>query len=339
MRLLSAALALTTVISSALAASTAAADPVKISGTTTVGVHNTYDQGAYDFLARGLDAGTSLIELDVWPDFFTHEWKVSHSNPLGNANNCVAATSVANLYSGGKNKNLEFCLDDIRIWLAAHPGHGPITIKIEVKPGFSANTGLGPAQLDATIRGHLGGLVFRPADLLGSFPSLDAAARANNWPSRDSLNGKVLIEIIPGSVEESNPTDSLRTDVEYAQYARSLKSSGHLADAQIFPTVHGAAPGDPRDKYSDTDLRSWFVVFDGDANAWVTQTGPAWFDANHYLLVMTDGQNVAPAIDSRNPTVAQANQRVADLAAMHASIVTSDWVGLTTVLPQVLPRG
>jgi hypothetical protein len=339
MRFLSAALALTAVVSSALVGATAAADPVKISGTTTVGVHNTYDQSAYDFLARGLDAGTSLIELDVWPDLFTHEWKVSHSNPLGNANNCVAATSVANLYSGGRNKNLEFCLDDIRIWLAAHPGHGPITIKIEMKPGFSANLGLGPAQLDATIRGHLGGLVFRPADLLGGFPSLDAAARADNWPARDSLNGKVLIEIIPGSVEEANPTDSLRTDVEYAQYARSLKNSGHLADAQIFPTVHGAAPGDPRTKYSDTDLRSWFVVFDGDANAWVTQTGPAWFDTNHYLLVMTDAQNVAPAIDSRNPTVAQANQRVADLAAAHASIVTSDWVGLTTVLPQVLPRG
>src|SRR5262245_35702890 len=103
MRFLSAALALTAVTSVLVV--TAAADPVKISGTTTVGVHNTYDPGAYDFLARGLDAGTSLIELDVWPDVFTHEWKVSHSNPLGNSNNCVAATSVATLYTGGRNKN------------------------------------------------------------------------------------------------------------------------------------------------------------------------------------------------------------------------------------------
>jgi len=55
--------------------------------------------------------------------------------------------------------------------------------------------------------------------------------------------------------------------------------------------------------------------------------------------VMTDAQNVAPAIGSRNPTVDQANQRVADLAQAHASVVTSDWGGLTTVLPQVLPRG
>jgi len=55
---------------------------------------------------------------------------------------------------------------------------------------------------------------------------------------------------------------------------RSLKNAGRLGDAQIFPTVHGAAGGDPRSKYSDVDLRSWSVVFDGDANTWVTQTVP-----------------------------------------------------------------
>jgi hypothetical protein len=340
MRLCSTAFVITALVAgSVVGATTADADAVRISGTTTVGVHNTYDTAAYDYLARALDAGSALIELDVWPDVFTHEWKVSHSNPTGNANNCVAARSVAELYTGGRNKNLEYCLDDIRIWLGAHPGHGPVTIKIEMKPGFSGNLGLGPAQLDAAFRAHLGGLVFRPADLLGGYPTLDAAAQANNWPSRDSLNGKVMVEIIPGSVEEGNPTDTLRTDVEYARYARSLKAAGRLAEVQIFPTVHGAAGGDPRGKYSDVDLRSWFVVFDGDANAWVTQTGPWWYDANHYILVMTDAHNVAPPIDSRNPTVAQANERVASLAKAHASVVTSDWVGLTTVLPQVLPRG
>jgi hypothetical protein len=71
----------------------------------------------------------------------------------------------------------------------------------------------------------------------------------------------------------------------------------------------------------------------------VTQTGPWWYDANHYFLVMTDAHNVAPAIDSRNPTPDQAAQRVRDLAAQHASVVTSDWVGLTSVLPMVVPRG
>jgi hypothetical protein len=339
MRFSSVAFVIGALVAGSLMTTTAAgADPAKISGSTTVGVHNTYDPAAYDYLARALDAGASLIELDVWPDIFTHEWKVSHDNPLGNANNCVAASSPADLYTGGTNKNLEYCLDDIRVWQQAHPDRGPITLKIEMKTGFSDNSGLGPDELDATIRGHLGGKVFRPADLLGGYSTLDEASKADNWPSRSSLNGKVMIEVIPGTVEEGNPTDTLRTDVEYARYLLNLKNAGRLGDAQIFPTVHGAAGGDPRDKY-EAALKPWFVVFDGDANAWVTQTGPWWFDANHYFLVMTDGQNVAPAIDGRNPTVDQANQRVAELAKQHASVVTADWVGLTTVLPQVLPRG
>ena len=165
-------------------------------------------------LPRALDAGSSLIELDVWPDVFTHERKVSHESLTSNSNNCVAATSTANLYIGGTNKNLEYCLDDIRIWLAAHPGRGPVTVKIEMKTGLSDNFGLGPDELDATNRDHLGSLVFKPADLLGSYATLDDPVKANTWPSRDSLNGKVMIEIIPGTVEEANPTDTLKTDVE-----------------------------------------------------------------------------------------------------------------------------
>ncbi|WP_329068305.1 phosphatidylinositol-specific phospholipase C domain-containing protein [Amycolatopsis sp. NBC_01480] len=326
-------------VAAALTGATAAsADSPKISHVTTVGVHNTYDPAAYPYLAQALDNGSSLIELDVWPDIITHEWKVSHSNPLGNSNNCVAASSAADLYSGGTNKDLEYCLDDIRIWLAAHPGHTPLTLKLEMKTGFSTNTGLGPDSIDAAFRAHLGGAVFKPADLLGSYATLDDASKADNWPSVDSLRGKVLTEIIPGTVEEGNPTDTLHTDVEYGNYLLAQKAAGKLGDVQIFPTVHNAAPGDPRDKYT-AELKPWFVVFDGDASAWVTQTGPGWYDSNHYYLVMTDGQNVAPAIDDHNPTVDQANQRVADLAKQHASVVTSDWTGLTTVLPQVLTRG
>ncbi|MEC3981510.1 phosphatidylinositol-specific phospholipase C domain-containing protein [Amycolatopsis sp. H20-H5] len=326
-------------VAASLSGVTAAnADTAKVSHITTVGVHNTYDPAAYDYLARALDNGSSLIELDVWPDVFTHEWKVSHSNPLGNANNCVAASSTADLYTGGKNKNLEYCLDDIRIWLAAHPGHAPLTLKLEMKTGFSDNGGLGPDELDATFRAHLGGAVYKPAALLGGYATLDAASKGDNWASVDSLRGKVITEIIPGTVEEQNPTDTLKTDVEYARYLVAQKNAGKLADVQIFPTVHGAVGGDPRDKYT-ADLKPWFVVFDGDANAWVTQTGPGWYDSNHYYVVMTDGQNVAPAIDAHNPTADQANQRVADLAKQHASVITSDWTGLTTVLPQVLARG
>ncbi len=318
-------------------------DSLPVASATTVGLHNSYEQGAFDYLAQALDTGTSLIELDVWTETFTTQWKVSHGNPFGNDNNCVVANSPSDLYTGERNKNLENCLDDLRVWHSAHPSHGLITVKIELKAGFQADNSMGPAQLDSLIRTHLGSLVYRPADLLTksdgtTYATLDAAAKANNWRTRAELAGHVMVEVIPGTVEEDDPFDDLHTDVEYAQYLRNLNAAGGVSNAQIFPTVHGAASGDPRGKYSDPSIRPWFVNFDGDAAAWVA-VDTSWFDTNHYLLVMTDAHKVAPAIDQTNPTVAQAQARVTELAVKHATIVSCDWVSLTSVIPMVLGRG
>lgn len=326
-------------IVAAAAPASAADSGSKVSRTTTVGIHNTYDPATFTYLAQALDEHPGLIELDVWPDIITREWKVSHSNPLGNANNCVAATTASQLYTGGANKNLEYCLDDIRVWLGAHPDAGPLVLKLELKTGFSSRTSQGPAQLDASIAAHLGSAVFKPSDLLGSYASLDAAAKADAWPTRAQLAGKVIVEVIPGTVEEQNPTDTLWTDKEYAQYLNSLKAAGTLSKAQIFPAVHNAATGDPRTRYSDTSLRPWFVVFDGDANSYVTNSGIdlSWYDTNHYLLVMTDVQNISPVVTNGDTAAAQA--RVALVASKHASVASSDWSGMPSVDSEVVDRG
>jgi|GEM_PF-788277 hypothetical protein len=326
-------------------ASAADTDTLPFSATTGSGLHNTYDPSAFGYLAQALDTGTSMIELDVWDDVFTQEWKVSHDNPLGNSNNCVNASSAADLYTGGANKDLESCLDDVRVWLGAHPGHGPLIIKLEMKAGFQNNLGMGPAKLDQSISAHLGNLVYKPSDLLtkpdgGRYPSLDAAATAGNWPTRAQLAGKVLLEVIPGTVEENNPTDSLWTDQEYAGYLKTLQGQGKLSQANVFPAVHNAQAGDPRTRYSDTSLRPWFVVFDGDAATYLgggIDTG--WYDTHHYLLIMTDAQNVPPTLDDTNPSAADAQARVAQLAAAHATIASNDWRGLPSVQSLVLPRG
>jgi hypothetical protein len=336
--LVTAALAVVALLAAPATPTWAAGPDTRISQTTTVGLHNTYDPGTFGYLAQALDEHPGLIELDVWDDVFTREWKVSHSNPFGNANNCVVAGTAAQLYSGGTNKNFEFCLDDIRLWLSAHPSTGPLVLKIELKAGFSSGTNLGPAQLDAVIAAHLGPAVFKPADLLGGYPSLDQAARANAWPTRAGLAGKVIIEVIPGTVEEGNPTDTLWTDVEYARYLNGLAAAGTLARAQIFPSVHNAQSGDPRVRYGDASLRPWFVVFDGDATRYVT-TGidTSWYDTNHYLLVMTDAQNVPPAVS--NGDVAAAQARVSALAAAHASVASADWAAMPQVVGEVTARG
>lgn len=317
---------------------------LSLASATTVGIHNTYDPSAYGYLAQSLDSGASLIELDTWVNIFTGAWNVSHTDPVGDDNNCVSATSASQLYSGSTDHDLGSCLDDIRLWMGAHPGHGPIMIKIELKVGFDQSVGMGPAALDSLIKQHLGSMVYRPADLLakpggGSYSNLDAAAKAGNWPTRSALAGKAVIEAIPGTVEQDNPFDSLWTDVEYADYLRDLAANGNAGQAEIFPSVLGASSGDPRTRYTDTTIRPWFVVFDGDAATYLGGIDTSWYDTNHYLLVMTDAQNVAPALDDTAPTAAQAQARVAQLAAAHASVVSCDWHGLTTVLPEVLPRG
>ncbi|GAA2498234.1 phosphatidylinositol-specific phospholipase C domain-containing protein [Streptomyces gobitricini] len=310
------------------------------SDSTGVGVHNAYEKGKYSYFADALDSGASMLEIDVWTNALGRSWRVSHSNPLGNDNNCENAAHAGELRTKSRNQDLGGCLSDIRAWHDAHPGHRPILLKIELKDGFQARSGRGPAALDALLTARLGDALFRPADLAGKHPDLDTAARIDGWPTRSAMAGKFVVELIPGTVEEDNPLDTLWTDREYATHLRNLAAAGRLREAAAFPAVHRAATGDPRTRYADTGIRPWFVVFDGDASAYAggaIDTG--WYDSRHYLVVMTDAHNVAPAIDGTRPTEAQARERVALLAGRHASVVSADWYPLPAVLATVLPRG
>jgi hypothetical protein len=336
------AVALAMLAWSVVSAQPAGADTASapLAGSTVVGVHNAYNPSDYTYLAQALDAGASMVELDAWDDIFTREWKVSHDSATSNVNNCVNASSPADLYTGGANKDLGSCLDDIKYWLAAHPGKGPIYVKAELKAGFQNNYGMGPSGFDSYVNSHIGSVLYRPANLLGgSYSTLDAAAKANAWPGRSALAGKIIMYVIPGTVELNNPTDTLHTDVEYSSYLKNLYAAGNVATATTFPAVLGAAGGDPRTQYSDTSIRPWFVFFDGDASTYVTSVDTSWYDTNHYILTMTDAQNVSPALDDTNPPVSDAQARVAQLAKDHAGVVSCDWYGLPTVLSEVLPRG
>ncbi|WKX70119.1 phosphatidylinositol-specific phospholipase C domain-containing protein [Streptomyces sp. XD-27] len=337
--------ALPTAVIAALAAPVPAhAEPEQtaaaFSATTGVGVHNAYEQAKYPYLADALDSGAGLLELDVWTNFTSSQWRVSHSNPFGNANNCENAGSAAELRTKPRNQSLNGCLADMRAWHDAHPGHRPILVKVEMKDGFNDRGGRGPDEFDALVNAKLGDAVYRPADLLGGHATLDDAVRADGWPGRDALAGKFIFELLPGTVEENNPFDSLWTDREYATRLRNLAAAGQLRQATAFPAVHKAESGDPRRRYADASLRPWFVVFDGDAAAYV-QNGidTAWYDQRHYLLIMTDAHKVSPAIDATRPAEADARARVELLARKHASFATADWYPLPSVLSMVTPRG
>lgn len=333
--------AATAAVTAAPAGAGTAAGRAAYSATTSVGVHNAYETAKYPYFADALDSGAALLELDVWTNGLGgRSFRVSHANPLANNNNCEGAAAPAELRTKPRNQPLSGCLADIRAWHDAHPGHRPVLLKVEMKDGFNADSGRGPAELDALLGEKLGDALYRPADLAGKHATLDEAVRTDGWPDRSALAGRFVVELIPGTVEEKNPADRLWTDREYATHLRDLAAAGRLRQAGAFPAVHGAVPGDPRVRYADPTIRPWFVLFDGDA---ATYTGgkidTAWYDSRHYLVVMTDAHKVPPAIDITRPTEDQARERVALLAKAHASFATADWYPLPRVLSSVLPRG
>jgi hypothetical protein len=318
-----------------------------LAGVTGTGLHNTYnDKTPYTYLANALDTGTSLVELDTWANAFNGKWDVSHDSPISSNNNCVQASSYADIYTGDRNQNLDSCLDDIRYWLLDHPTSHPIMVKIEMKNGFGSASAQTPAGFDSYVQTHLAGVLYTPADLLaksggGSYSTLDAAATANNWGNYASLEGKAIVEIIPGTYEQAVDSSSTWVDVVYAQHLIDLYNAGEISQAAVFPSVLGAQTGDPRLRYSNTALRPWFVVFDQDAGAFVSDGDTEWYNTNHYLTVVTDAYDVAPALDSSNPTLADAQARFAELAADGASYVSTDWYNspANAFLSDVTARG
>ncbi|WP_405801361.1 phosphatidylinositol-specific phospholipase C domain-containing protein [Streptomyces sp. NBC_01506] len=332
------ALALVGAVSST--SSAVADEQLPYSSSTGVGVHNAYEKTAYPYLADALDSGAGMLELDVWTNVFGASWRVSHSNPLGSNSNCVNAANAGELRTKARDQGLPGCLADMKAWHDANPGHRPILVKVELKDGFQGKGGRGPAQLDALLGSTLADALYRPADLVGGSANLDSAVRERGWPARSALAGKFVFELIPGTVEQQNPLDTLWTDREYATHLRDLAAAGRLGDAAAFPAVLGAAAGDPRTRYADATIRPWFVVFDGSASTYAAEGfDTAWYDQRHYLVVMTDAHAVAPAIDGTNPTEAQARDRVSLLAGRHASIVSADWYPLPSVLATVVERG
>ncbi len=95
------------------------------------------------------------------------------------------------------------CLRQVRNWSLAHPRHVPIFVLVENKSGMTKgipNAVLAPPftaadfdEVDAEIRS-----VFQPAEMVvpdqvrGSYPTLEAAVLAGNWPTLAASRGKVV---------------------------------------------------------------------------------------------------------------------------------------------------
>lgn len=318
-------------------------DDMRLAHIAVPGLHNAYEQSKSNRLTKELDKGAHLLELDVYSTYGGDGgWVVSHADPLFNENNCTYSIGSGTLTTTVRNGSLRTCLDNLKDWSDSHPGHDPIYIKLELKWGFRSNAGMGPTELDQLIRKHLGAdKVFKPSDMLaGRYPDLDAAAKADAWPTWKELRGKFVLYPITGTIENrlaGYQLDNLSTAQEYAEHVRDLAAEGRLDQAMMWPDMHpGSGGGDPRDIY-DPSLRPWFVMFDAQATSWMSWD-MSWYCANHYLTAQTAAESVAPALDDTNPDPAAATERVRYLAEEnHSSATTFDWTdvpGVFTVWPR-----
>jgi hypothetical protein len=303
---------------------TALATPTA-TGSTSVGVHNSYTQEAAPYLVDVLDRNPGLVEIDVWTNFFgTRDFQVGH-NP-GNANNCSNATTYEALRSGSRNQNLAGCLRNLKLWHDHNPTHAPIVLKVEFKNGLDGRAGFGADRFDQLLASTIGASnFFGPANLKGGYATPDAAAQAGAWPSRAALAGKFIVLAEVGTFEAQNPFDNYDTDLEFADRLISANSSGTLGGALTFPAINGASQSDPRTGDRGGARAPWLVVFDGSAASYASYPGGPYLDGK-YLVVMTDAHSVAPAIDARTPALADAQARVRLLAEKGATIVSSDWI-------------
>lgn len=291
---------------------------------TGVGVHNAYLDDHYPYWVDALESGAAMVELDVWQGALVgYQYRVGH-NP-GTENNCAQASSYAELRTAEVNGSIQDCLGNIRLWHEEHPDHAPLLLKLELKDGFAADHGNGPAEFDRLLTDALGDALYTPAQLRGDHGTLDEAVREAGWPGRDALSGKVIVLVERGAFEGDNPLDHYRTDLEYADHLTTVDGNGELGSAAMFPALNNViAEGDPRTGDRGGERAQWYVAFDGDSRSYAG-IDTAFYPDGNYLLVMTDAHQLDPAIDGSAPTVEEAQQRVRDVAGLGGTIASADW--------------
>lgn len=214
--------------------------PVKLNQIQIIGTHNSYHAGiapsesklwqtrnpaAFDgldyqhpALPVQFDAGVRQIELDIYADSvggrYAHPagpstvsaahlppdpefdpngimlkpgFKVMHVQDIDYRSTCQPFTA---------------CLQQVRDWSHAHPGHIPIFILVETKQGTPKGLKLTETEpftsttfdaLDAEIRSVFPAVeLITPDDVRGSYKTLNEAVIAGNWPTLDSARGKVI---------------------------------------------------------------------------------------------------------------------------------------------------
>lgn len=135
------------------------------------------------------------------------------------------------------------CLQEIRDWSLAHPGHMPVFIQIETKEGrkpvlADAYEPADPAPFtrESWLRLHdeiLGVFprdsLFLPRDLQGRFSSVNDAVRSEGWPPVSELRGRVVFLLLDDPEPQSDYIDLIENGVEPLLFPSRNESDPYTA--------------------------------------------------------------------------------------------------------------
>lgn len=207
--------------------------------------HNTYEHGAS--LTGWLDAGTRAVELDIvdvgaWASDANGPY-VSHDSNVGDRN------------CSGNPDRIGHCLKDIMAWMDAHPGQGPISVYVDMKPGdwSSSNVRL----LDDKLRQILGARMYTSGELYqfatgvpysSGGPAFRASVSANGWPLLSALSNRIVVAYTGGRLLATNQTHG--GAIEYIRSATGRLPYGFFCP-DVESTPNQIVPGGTVDGVSN----------------------------------------------------------------------------------------
>jgi hypothetical protein len=205
------------------------------------------------------DQGVRQIELDVWAD---PDGTIFSDRKSYEFAGLPADPGIPELHEPGLKVlhvhevdveatcwTFVTCLEEVKAWSDANPGHAPITILVEAKQDVVPDIlGLGYAPIVPFDATQLDGIdteirsVFAPEDLItpddvrGTRATLEEAVLTDGWPTLGASRGKVLFALDNGG------------GVQSTYLAGHPSAQGRV----LFPS--GSAPGNPETafiKYND----------------------------------------------------------------------------------------
>jgi hypothetical protein len=192
-------------------------------------------------------------------------FKVLHIQDLDFRSNCL---------------RLKDCLQEIKDWSDAHPHHLPIAISFNAKtdiidrPGFTRPLPFSSATFDSLDAEFIAVFpkerIITPDLVRGDFPSLEAAVKAQHWPTLTEARGKVLFVLDEGgqklasyiqghpslrgrimfvNMPPGNPEAAfiiLNDPIQYQDSIKTLVKQGYLVRTRADENTREARTGDYR---------------------------------------------------------------------------------------------